>query len=115
MVSVLITQTRVDFEAPFTDVSPGKALGVGEVELGCVGSADASTLGASEGVATDDSLVVWDGSIGAAERSVLVQPANRSALTTTASARGRVVIGLPSVDRVVKLSARPAHRQKRGV
>ena len=103
MVSLLTTQTRVDFEAPLTDASLGIAAAAGDEELVSIDADaegdDSSTLGASEGVATDDALLVGDASMGAAERSTLEQPASRSTLNVTARAPGSLDIGLPFIKR----------------
>ena len=84
-----------------TAASLSSASAVGDEELVSANAdaeaEDTSTLGAPEGVATDDSLAVGDESMGAAERSTLEQPASRSALMATASALGRLVIGRPSI------------------
>ena len=93
----MTTQTRVDFDAPLTFASLGKAPAAGNEALVSfdADADDASTLGAAEVVATDDALVVGDESMGAAERSTLEQPASRSALMATARAGGRLFIGEP--------------------
>jgi hypothetical protein len=89
----------VDLEAPCTAPPLGRASDVGDEELLSAESADTSSLGASEGVATGDALLAGDESVGAAERSTLEQPASRSALKATASALGMLVIELPFIER----------------
>lgn len=77
------------------------------------GSEETPSLEASDGVATDDALLVGAGLMGAAERSAFEQPAGRSAHTTTASANFSPVIGLPFVERCAQPSTGSAHQWKR--